>query len=549
MKSVLIAIITSVTLNCIANTRYVTPLAAGLADGSSWANASADLQGMIDSSAAGDSLWVAAGTFLPSTDIYDSAAPLDNRSKTFLITSGIRMFGGFAGNETSLAQRTLAVMNANPTILSGDLGVPGDTSGNCYHVVVIDQCDSSTVLDGFTVAHGYANGAAAQFLYNQPIYQVWGAGIAVISSPVTLRNIIFTDNHTASLGGGMFSTLSSLTISDCIFAYTSSIDQGGGWDNQFASVSSISNCVFYGNKATSGGGILSEIHAVLYVTNCVFNHNTASLQGGGLSADSSTLKNCIVFGNTPGPVYTRATYSDIEGPVIAPGAGNINNDPRFINASLPAGADSMWRTADDGLRVLPCSPAVDMGTDTGAPAQDILGNNRYDVPGVGISVTDMGAYENLDNRTLAAFAVTGDTLTADSSGRGYQWLVCPALTAASGLSGGQTYIAPANGQYALLITDGACTDTSVCVQVGPTGLNTLAGGVNGMVLYPNPANNYLHIELPGGDNTAIAVYDVLGAIRYPARAIAGAPLDISNLPAGTYFLQAGEQMARFIVIR
>ena len=45
--------------------RYVKPVSSGLGNGSSWANASADLQLMINNSQAGDTIWVAQGTYKP----------------------------------------------------------------------------------------------------------------------------------------------------------------------------------------------------------------------------------------------------------------------------------------------------------------------------------------------------------------------------------------------------------------------------------------------------------------------------------------------------
>ncbi len=43
--------------------RYVVQGGAGTKDGSSWANASSDLQAMINFSAANDQVWVAKGTY------------------------------------------------------------------------------------------------------------------------------------------------------------------------------------------------------------------------------------------------------------------------------------------------------------------------------------------------------------------------------------------------------------------------------------------------------------------------------------------------------
>ena len=45
---------------------YVNKSATGANNGSTWADASANLQAMIDASAPGDEVWVAAGTFIPA---------------------------------------------------------------------------------------------------------------------------------------------------------------------------------------------------------------------------------------------------------------------------------------------------------------------------------------------------------------------------------------------------------------------------------------------------------------------------------------------------
>jgi hypothetical protein len=93
-------------------------------------------------------IWVAAGTYKP-TDGTDRAA-------TFELVNGIRVYGRFAGTETDRSERDWV---ANPTILSGDIGVAADTTDNCYHVVTNTGNDSTTVFDGFTVTGGHATGS------------------------------------------------------------------------------------------------------------------------------------------------------------------------------------------------------------------------------------------------------------------------------------------------------------------------------------------------------------------------------------------------------
>ncbi|MDX1407868.1 MAG: hypothetical protein R3330_07035, partial [Saprospiraceae bacterium] len=64
--------------------------------------------------------------------------------------------GGFAGTETDTAQRGDPLMN--PTVLSGDIGVPGDSSDNSYHLVTCAASVDQVVLDGLIFQDALANG-------------------------------------------------------------------------------------------------------------------------------------------------------------------------------------------------------------------------------------------------------------------------------------------------------------------------------------------------------------------------------------------------------
>ena len=71
-----------------ATIRYVRPLASG--SGGSWANASGDLQHVINSSFPGDEVWVVVGTY---SRMYGGWS--------FSMKEGIKIYGGFpnAGNK------------------------------------------------------------------------------------------------------------------------------------------------------------------------------------------------------------------------------------------------------------------------------------------------------------------------------------------------------------------------------------------------------------------------------------------------------------------
>jgi len=158
-------------------TRYVKPVATGSGDGSSWANASSGLQAMINASASGDAVWVAAGTYKPTSGT--------DRNISFSMKNGVAIYGGFDGTETQLSARD---WKANETILSGDIGTADDNSDNSYIVIINNNngVTSSAVLDGFTITKGNANGGNP---YSR------GGGMHNIYASPTISNCTFIQNN------------------------------------------------------------------------------------------------------------------------------------------------------------------------------------------------------------------------------------------------------------------------------------------------------------------------------------------------------------------
>lgn len=59
----------------------------------------------------------------------------------FFIPYGVSIWGGFIGTETNISERDV---DANPSILSGNIGLSNDNTDNCYHVVLIHGGDTKT---------------------------------------------------------------------------------------------------------------------------------------------------------------------------------------------------------------------------------------------------------------------------------------------------------------------------------------------------------------------------------------------------------------------
>ncbi len=158
---------------------YVDRDAPGTPDGESWLTAyhtlgDALLQSNADATI--HEIWMASGIY-PVT-------PTNQRDSMFSITREVNLYGGFAGGETTLAQRNIP---ANPTILSGEIGDPTLPSDNSYHVVYIEQIGDTMMLDGLIIRDGYANGEQNNY---------GGGLVATItcSAPIYVNNCLFQNN-------------------------------------------------------------------------------------------------------------------------------------------------------------------------------------------------------------------------------------------------------------------------------------------------------------------------------------------------------------------
>jgi hypothetical protein len=282
---------------------YVNAASEGPYDGKTWATAFSDLQDALSIAQANAEVWVAAGVYTPDRGT-------GARTASFHMKNGVRLLGGFAGTETSSYQRD---PNKNETILSGDLkgdDRPNFTNydDNSYHILLAHNTDSSdTVLDGFVITGGNANG------------------------PVPKRG-----ENTNHHGGGLIIRECSLTLTRCIFRYNSAIQYGGGMCSIYGRPI-LENCTFTANKASLGGAIFSN-GSKGSIFRCKFTKNSAYNHGGGvnLTEDSSMFIDCTFSGNS-GTLYLEGGASFGGGLCIA-GPGNvILTNCRFLENSADKG--------------------------------------------------------------------------------------------------------------------------------------------------------------------------------------------------------------------
>jgi predicted outer membrane repeat protein len=428
--------------NCPAGSiLYVDYTASGA--GGSWPEAKADLAlglKLLSYCPQVSQVWVATGVYTPGTA----------RSDSFQLVEGVAVYGGFdpAAGADQFGERD---WQAYPTVLSGDIG--GDDThtdgvvltsnhivgGNSYHVVTADGTSvpitGSTLLDGFTITAGQANGTVPDnrgggFYCN-------GSGGGVECSP-SLRNVTFSGNSAELIGGALYNLgnnngTSSPSLANVTFSGNSAGYYGGAMYNhgiEGNSSPSLVNVTFSGNSAGWYGGAIYNGgywngNSSPSLANVTFSGNSAGRDGGAMynigccpGTSSPSLNNIILWGNTAdingsqlynGGAYVTVTTSLVQGGLtgggvynsysstVIDGGGNLDDDPDFVRHPDP-GADGDWDGVDDDygdLHLGAGSPAVDSGTNSAISLPTDLDGDPRIVDGDldGTATVDMGAYE------------------------------------------------------------------------------------------------------------------------------------------------------------
>ena len=422
---------------------YVDGDANGLNNGSSWENAYNYLQdALADANSSGDvnEIWLAQGIYTPDTNSADPNGTGD-RTATFQLIGNVAIRGGYAGY--GAADPNARDIKLYETTLSGDLN-GNDTSEldpcdlfndpnrdkNCCHVVAANEIDANSILDGFRIIAGNANGSDQNDR---------GGGLYSYSSSPTLVNCIFLNNFAQSSGGGMYAYNGAPMLINCSFLGNrtqnqTSLNGGGGLYASFCELDLI-NCLFSGNFTGSDGGAIHSVSNSMKAINCTFSQNQAYNAGAGIYAEvgETEIKNCIFWGNTDdygsgewSQIYPRHTalyvaYSCIQGWTWSIGGpDNIDLDPCFVDVN---GLDDIPGTKDDDLKLWLASPCIDAGDNNSVPADisdldgdgntvepipfDLDGNTRIkDGDCNGESTVDMGAYEHPGH----IYNITQDTI-------------------------------------------------------------------------------------------------------------------------------------------
>ena len=307
------------TLSTAQTKHFVKQASTGTGTGLSWANAAgaAQLQGIIAGAASGDTVWVAAGVYHPTAVPAGSTGDAGARDVSFTLTNGVAVYGGFAGTETNLNQRNVT---ANVTSLSGDIGVVGTITDNCYHVISTYNVTNTAILDGFKIDSGYANGASSYSIGGQTFSETTGAGICDMKSQPTIANCTFVANQATGEGGAIYlSNCNAMPLTNCAFTNNSAGGSGGAISKETSSPLTFTNCTFTNNHTsvaagtTGGGAIYSNSGSGDKILSCTFSQNGSANAYGG----------AIFFNGTSTLTMTSTVLSQNNAATFGGGLANI----------------------------------------------------------------------------------------------------------------------------------------------------------------------------------------------------------------------------------
>lgn len=416
---------------------YVDDSATGDGHGAFWFDAMTNLQEALrTASLAGGSkceVWVARGNYRPTTGA--------DRTATFRVPSGLALYGGFFGNEATLAERTAPALYI--TNLTGAIG-GSSQDDNSYTVVTVENANSSTIIDGFSISRGNNSALGVDSS---------GGGVRIVNASPTFRNTKFLSNFAMVDGAGVYVKSGFPRFADCLFYNNAtSLGSGGGlavtgagnatvYNAQFVRNTAAShggaaqiyggakfvNTLFDGNFAPTNGGAIniSATGDVREINQCTFAGNAAGGLGGAIHLDTgapTNIFNTIMFlnsdnfgrssvkGNTLNVTVSNSIVENL--PPGVNGSNNSGDDPRFIDAD---GANDTFGDFDNNFRLRRGSPAIDRGSNILAPTDafdfdndqttgeivpfDMEGKSRvvftpYAFGNNGSPTVDMGAFEH-----------------------------------------------------------------------------------------------------------------------------------------------------------
>jgi len=178
-------------------------------------------------------------------------------------------------------------------------------------------------------------------------------------------------------------------------------------------------------------------------------------------------------------------------------------------------------------------------------------NNNTTATDTFVNVLGCDSIVSLDliiNTVNPQITLTGNTLTTNIVGATYQWLNCTSNTLVAGAIS-QSFSPTINGDYAVVVTNNACTDTSSCINVVISSIEGVDRPLWVLEAYPIPTKEFLTIDLLDYDDLEVQVLDINSRIiiNETYQATKKIILPVKALPVGVYFVYLISDQERKVI--
>ncbi len=137
----------------------------------------------------------------------------------------------------------------------------------------------------------------------------------------------------------------------------------------------------------------------------------------------------------------------------------------------------------------------------------------------------------IDNSTSSLSPVT---LHANQNGATYQWIDCNNGNAPLSGETGQDFTASVNGDYAVVINQGPCADTSACFNINSVGIEE--NNITPISVYPNPSGGTFTIASPVAGSYSIVNELGQTVLSVQLSTANNFTMQVEGLSTGVYFL-------------
>lgn len=314
----------------------------------------------------------------------DSSEFTDNEAK-----SGAGIFGGrialFSIKSSRFVQNR-AALNGGAFLISSEL------SG----VLEANEFKGNNAQRGGAMFESGGNMNIKNCRFENNTATLTGGAIHYENGNFLISSTVFAGNQ-SQYGGALRheGTQNLLTARNSVFQNNESVNTGAAL-SLLNGKDTLVNTIFVSNKDNGivGGGAVNAANGEVHLINNTFYGNSTNGNGGAIRLEAATgqarIQNNVFYKSVAVAPATSDIFNENGMPLVQSN-NSFSTDPAFKNETDFDGPDGQWGTADDGLVLTACSPAIDAGDNSFLDVEtvaDISGQPR-----IQLSKVDLGAYE------------------------------------------------------------------------------------------------------------------------------------------------------------